>query len=472
MAEELAQIPKPTLPAGGGRIGFKEAMGVQEPFLKRKAELQPQITAAEGDIAKAQQAQQEVLSSGKLEAQQAFGAAEQKAKEELQSKLEAEPLPAFVPTRDTAQDIAGLFGLIGVIGMVVGKGNAMQAMGAMNGMLEGHRKGRADLYKQQLAEFDKNFKSMLQKHSEFRKEMEDAIKLAATNKEEGMQKAELAATKAGSDIVKAQLRKGDLLGAYKLVDESAKGAEKALELESKAREAAVREAAADKRAKLQREQQLQLEQIKFGQKLGTAGTRANIFQRTGKLVPTDKEAEAIGSIADAVDEVSRLREKLKDPEVQTGLISSLAPAIQRISTVTQPLDENQFRNLVDKELTGNDKTTLFIKDAMLAAFKIEQGLVGSRVPVATQRAVGPILDPRAYNKETFDKLLSEREELLYKNAERRNFTKKEIDSLFSEPVTAPEKTEEKITVGDKTYSRPASFTDQQWADYKKAVSAK
>lgn len=251
MAEELAQIPKPTLPAGGGRIGFKEAMGVQEPFLKRKAELQPQITAAEGDIAKAQQAQQEVLSAGKLEAQQAFGAAEQKAKEELQGKLEAEPLPAFVPTKDTAQDIAGLFGLIGVIGMVVGKKDAMQAMGAMNGMLEGHRKGRADLYKQQLAEFDKNFKSMLQKHNEFRKEMEDAIKLAATNKEEGMQKAELAATKAGSDIVKAQLRKGDLLGAYKLVDESAKGAEKALELESKAREAAFREAAADRRAKMQ-----------------------------------------------------------------------------------------------------------------------------------------------------------------------------------------------------------------------------
>jgi len=78
-----------------------------------------------------------------MEAQQAFGAAEQRAKEELQGKLEREPLPEFIPTKDTAQDIAGLFSLIGVIGMVVGKGNAMQAMGAMNGMLEGHRKGRA-----------------------------------------------------------------------------------------------------------------------------------------------------------------------------------------------------------------------------------------------------------------------------------------------------------------------------------------
>jgi len=190
-----------------------------------------------------------VLATGQMQAQQAFGAAEQQAKEELQGKLEREPLPEFIPTKDTAQDIAGLFSLIGVIGMVVGKGNAMQAMGAMNGMLEGHRKGRADLYKQQLSEFDKNFKSMLQKHAEFRKEMEDAVKLAATNKEAGMQAAELAAAKSGSEIVKAQLRKGDLLGAYKLVEESAKGADQALQLEAKAREAALREAAADRRAK-------------------------------------------------------------------------------------------------------------------------------------------------------------------------------------------------------------------------------
>jgi len=90
-------------------------------------------------------------------------------------------------------------------------------MGAMNGMLEGHRKGRADLYKQQLSEFDKNFKSMLQKHAEFRKEMEDAVKLAATNKEAGMQAAELAAVKSGSEIVKAQLRKVTYLALTNLL---------------------------------------------------------------------------------------------------------------------------------------------------------------------------------------------------------------------------------------------------------------
>jgi hypothetical protein len=88
---------------------------------------------------------------------------------------------------------------------------------------------------------------MLQKHQEFRKEMEDAVKLAATNKEAGYAAAELAAAKAGSDIVKAQLKKGDLLGAYKLVDESEKGATNAFNAEAKAREAEEKAKSAERR---------------------------------------------------------------------------------------------------------------------------------------------------------------------------------------------------------------------------------
>lgn len=244
MAEEIATLPKPAELPKAGRIGFKEALGVSDPFMKRKTEMQPQISAAEGDIAKATQAQSEILAGSKEKAMQEFATAEKGAKATYESKLEAEPLPAFVPTKDTVQDIAGLFSVIGVIGMIVGGGGKMaaqRAMGAMNGMLEGHRKGRADLYKQERNEFDANFKSMLQKHQEFRKEMEDAVKLASTNKEAGYAAAELAATKAGSDIVKAQLRKGDLMGAYKLVDESQKATENALKLEQQARDAEAKE---------------------------------------------------------------------------------------------------------------------------------------------------------------------------------------------------------------------------------------
>jgi hypothetical protein len=237
MAEQLASLLKTDLPSGS--IGYKATIGAQEPFISRKEELQKGITQSEGEIAKATQAQAETRETGKLKAQEGFGTAQKGAMQQYQQKLQDEPIPAFVPTKDTAQDLAGLFSLVSVIGMVAGKQNGLMAMNAMNGMLEGYQKGRGDLYKKESVEFEKNFKSMLKKHEEFRKEMEDAIKLASTDKEAGMQAAELAAVKAGSDIVRAQLRKGDLVGAYKLVDETQKGVGEAVKAESQIREKAA-----------------------------------------------------------------------------------------------------------------------------------------------------------------------------------------------------------------------------------------
>jgi hypothetical protein len=223
--EELMKpVKTPTIEGGKS---FNEAMGIQAPYLEKQSQLQSGISAAEGNILRGQQAQKEVQAVGEEAAQKGYAAAEKGAMQQYQQKLEAEPLPAFIPTKDTAQDIAGLFSLIGVIGMIAGRSNAQQAMGAMNGMLEGHRKGRADLYKQQASEFDKNFKAMMQKHAEFRKEMEDAVKLAATDKEAGIAAAKLAAVRSGSSIINAQIDKGDLMGAYKNVDESKKATENA-----------------------------------------------------------------------------------------------------------------------------------------------------------------------------------------------------------------------------------------------------
>ena len=251
MAEELAKpLPTPTMPPVGKKLGVQDIVGFQQPFLARKSEIQKDITGAEGEEAKAKQAQAETLATGKVGVEEKFGTAEKEAMQQYQGKVEKEPLPAFIPTKETAQDMAQLFSVVNVIGMLMGgggKNNAQLAMNAMNGMLEGHQKGKQDLYRQERDTFEKNFKSMLQKHAEFRKEMDDAIKLASTDKQAGIAAAELAATKAGSSIVQAQLRKGDLLGAYKLVDESQKGAGEALKFVERQQEREATEAAAERR---------------------------------------------------------------------------------------------------------------------------------------------------------------------------------------------------------------------------------
>ena len=249
--EPLAVIKPPPLPTTG-QVGMKEVLGIQEPYMKEKARLIPEIFAAKGREAEAKQAQQVIEAEGGATATKDFAKAEKGAMQQYQTKLEKEPLPAFVPSKENSNDLATLFSLVSVIGMVVGGGgkeNAQQAMSAMNGMLEGHQKGRADLYKQELSTFDKNFKSMVQKHAEFRKEMEDAVKLASTDKEAAMADAKLAAVKSGSNIVKAMLDQGRLLDAYKFVDESQTGVEKAVQAEAKLRADAAKEAAAERRHK-------------------------------------------------------------------------------------------------------------------------------------------------------------------------------------------------------------------------------
>jgi len=247
--EPLAVVKTPSLPTTG-QIGMKEMLGIQEPYMKEKARLIPEISAAKGRVEEAKQAQQEIGAQGEVAATKGFATAEKGAMQQYQGKMEREPLPAFVPSKENAEDLATLFSLVGVIGMLVGGGgkqNAQQAMSAMNGMLEGHQKGRADLYKQELSTFDKNFKSMVQKHAEFRKEMEDAVKLASTDKEGAMADAKLAAVKAGSNIVKAMLDQGRLMDGYKLLDESQTGVDEAVAAEAKIRADAEKEKQAERR---------------------------------------------------------------------------------------------------------------------------------------------------------------------------------------------------------------------------------
>ena len=288
--DPIPLIKTPSLPTTG-QIGMKEVLGIQEPYMKEKARLIPEIGAARGAVEEAKQAQQVIGAEGEVAATKGFAAAEKGAMQQYQEKMQREPLPAFVPSKENAQDLAMLFSLVSVIGMVVGGGakeNAQASMSAMNGMLEGHQKGRADLYKQELSTFDKNFKSMVQKHAEFRKEMEDAVKLASTDKEGAMADAKLAATKAGSNITKAMLDQGRLLDAYKFVDESQAGVDKAVTAEAKLRADAAKEAAAERRhteALAHAERMRKLSDAHAEKMRRTEGSTFNYFTTAdGKLV--------------------------------------------------------------------------------------------------------------------------------------------------------------------------------------------
>ena len=57
------------------------------------------------------------------------------------------------------QSLATLFSLVGMIGVAIGgagKNSAMNSLNAMSGMMKGWQQGRADIWKREKEEFDKN----------------------------------------------------------------------------------------------------------------------------------------------------------------------------------------------------------------------------------------------------------------------------------------------------------------------------
>jgi hypothetical protein len=247
--------PLPKVPKAG-ELTMQDVLGVREPFTPKKLALQEKLSVADADVEKAKQEKELVSARGEVETAKKQAGDIKGAQDTYQTQLEAEPLPAFVPDKESAKDIAGLFSMVSVMGMLLGGGgklNSMQALNAMNGMLEGHQKGRSDLYKKQATEFDKNFKAMIRKHEEFRKKMEDAVKLAAVDKEAGLADAKMAAVEAGSPIIKAMVERGEIVRALQTLNDTVQGREAALKLVlTEQDKAEVRKATAERDAAAER----------------------------------------------------------------------------------------------------------------------------------------------------------------------------------------------------------------------------
>jgi hypothetical protein len=210
MANELQDLPEASKLMGSfqkapkGYIGPKEIAPALQEIDVKAAEAQKQLGESDVRIEKAKR--EEAAATGELK--KAFyekeKAAELAMPERAAAKAAREDLAAakFEPTKDTVQDIAGLFSLMGVVGMVIGKKNALQGMYAMNGMMEGHIKGRKDLFTREAAEFDKQFKILQAKVESTVKELEDARKLRIYDQKAGEEAIAIAVARSESPLIK------------------------------------------------------------------------------------------------------------------------------------------------------------------------------------------------------------------------------------------------------------------------------
>jgi len=349
----------------------------------------------------------------------------------------------FKPSQENAQTLSLVFSVIGASGFLLGglnKKNALSAMYAMNGMTEGYAKGREDLFKQQRQTFETNVKAMQDRMKVLKDKLDVGIKTLARDKERGELEIQAAMAEANADFLKSQKDARGVIATREILENQIKQLDKSLDFLRKSEEK-------------YKAQQLQgywnQERLNMQEKLNTATneTRERLAAESAQrqremaylradLRPTReakeprsaveiaRETREIRTLTQGVRGIENLLDQLSDPEVQAGLLAKAAPLLEKLKSVAPGTD---FTTAVNQTLTGTDKTTLFLKDALLESYAIESAAKGGqRLTVQDMKMVGPVLDPTNYTPTTYKALLDQRRRVLYDNLQDRGLTLQDI----------------------------------------------
>ena len=279
---------------------IKEELKLTEPFRKDIETREKELAKSEGELKDIEIQSKLKEAEGKVAADVEY-AKEMERKETRRQLKEAEQeySKPFVPTQETAQDLAAMFSLINVIGFAFGGGgkqNAQVALSAMNGMLEGHRLGRDDVYKREKDTFEENLKVLKNKIDGLVREMEYAAEIAKTNHELGYNKAIESALKYESTFTKDLIVKQGIIKG---------GLESALDLKK----------SIDEVIKRQREHEnaVELKNLEVKNRLGASGELYALHSRYG--IPQEEVVrlgkEEIGPVAGSI-ESARVTSELAD----------------------------------------------------------------------------------------------------------------------------------------------------------------
>ena len=281
----------------------------------------------------AEQAQAKVKSTEELTQRQAEREAPiRQQKGEVDKALMDEH---FAPTKENLQEQAGLFSLINVIGFAIGAGgkqNAMQAMHAMNGMLEGHQKGRADVFKEEQVKFDKNFKALQQKATFLETELRHSLEEFTRDKRAADERASAAFAEAGADFMKTYAEKNGLVAAYERAKEVRKSLDKAVEGERLRKERNEDRASNERQRTLDREQEMRL-----AAQLRQEGKSEKVTQQT---MMAQRAVNALGGVASAVEGIM---------ELPAGTTTGVLPNLQTKDGMT-----NYVRNTIGRKIAPKE----------------------------------------------------------------------------------------------------------------------
>ncbi len=248
---------------------------------------------------------------------------------------------AFVPTKENAQDIATIFSLVGIVGMAIGGGakdNAYAAMSGMNGMLEGYKRGRADVYKRERDMFDKNLKALQTKVQTLQQELTEAIQLKQQDFKAGETAIEIALAKSGSDLLDLKRKKNGDMAALETVVQTGRDVDSLVKLSNdqfkQAEDRKFKERELAQQAELKRAQLATTAEI----------ARARLENQGQKITQQNMMAQravnSLGGVASALESLS---------ELPVGTTTGVLPNLQ-----TKDGFFNYMRNNLGRQISSNE----------------------------------------------------------------------------------------------------------------------
>jgi hypothetical protein len=225
----------------------------------------------------------------------------------------------FTPTKDNAMDLATLYSLIGVVGFAIGsggKGNALTAMSAMNGMAQGYQQGRMDLYAREKDQFDTNLKQLKTRADTLGKELERITKLAAYDRQSAELEADALFAEQGANFMKEYTAKYGLPKSLELAKQNVQSAQKIFELKEK-------QEADAKKVKEDRAFRMQMAQMNIDARKEIALMKSGA-KGGQKLTEKDRSAHRlreglIPQLSEGIDTLDRLNQEGKWSQMTTLL---------------------------------------------------------------------------------------------------------------------------------------------------------
>lgn len=317
----IGDIGKATAPSGVGGI---TDMQPRMPTEQRERDIGGKMRVEREKLAKAdadiQQAQMDVEASiigSKAKSREEQAASIREKVDETKRKQTEFSDPEFHPTEENAQSLAQLFSLVATSGLLLGssgKMSAMNSLAAMNGMMEGWRSGRQDLYKREVDKFNKEIERRRRIREDLRQDLQDFIKLSSIDREAADLKQEEIIRKSGtSSIIGQYMLKSQAENALKTLEADLKIEQDIANRQQKARQEERQMLAEKRRMEHERRMAAIAEaRLRLSENKAARG-------ESGKPLP-EKQASQISGLTSLARDLRQLEKDFKPEYASLGVL--------------------------------------------------------------------------------------------------------------------------------------------------------